>query len=172
MAKWRERTDDWLANERSGLDDAAEQSFAQVFAALPVAEPTAGFVQRAVDAAWLVRAQRRRQTAMAGIAAGLLAGLGVTIAYGVLGVAGGQLLALAAEVLTSATLFTVMFVTTVLAWWGAAARLGNAVISVMGMAEGAAILAAIELTGAVALYTLHRLLRADVRWHPPGPLCV
>ena len=172
MAKWRDRTDDWLRHEDRGLDDAAEESFGQLFAALPVAEPGAGFVQRAVDAAWLARALRRRQRALAGIAAALVAGLGISIGYGVLGLAGGRLLAVATDVMTSSTLATLISVTTVLAWWEDAARLGNAVISVMGMAQGAAMLAAVELTGAAALYALHRLLRADVRWHPPGPMCV
>ena len=172
MATWRDRTEDWLANEDHGLDDAAEESFAQLFAALPVAEPGAGFVQRTVDAAWLVRAQRRRQRALAGIAAAMVAGLGIAIGYNVLGIAGGRLLAVVTEVITSSALTTVVSVATALAWWEDAARLGNAVISVMGMAQGAAVLATIELTGAAALYTLHRLLREDVRWHPPGPVCV
>ena len=83
-----------------------------------------------------------------------------------------RVLALVMDVATSSTLTAVLAATSVLRWWADAARIGSSVTSVMAMAEGAAILAAIELVGAAALYTLHRLLRAEGGWHPPGPLCV
>jgi len=60
MGRWRTSTEQWLLSEQQDLDDAADAAFAQAFAALPNVEPSAGFVQRATEAAWLARERQRR----------------------------------------------------------------------------------------------------------------
>jgi len=169
MGDWRTQTEHWLFSEERGRDDAAEEAFTQLLTALPVAEPSAGFVDRAVEAARAAGARRHRRRAAAAIAASLLlAGLGGATAYGVFGIAGGWLLTMTAAAGASSVLFTVTIVTTVMAWWADSARIAGAVMSVMAMPQGAATLAVIELVAAGALYALHRLLRGDVRWRGIG----
>ena len=59
MGRWRTSTEQWLLSEQQDMDDAADAAFAQAFAALPNVEPSAGFVQRATEAAWLARERQR-----------------------------------------------------------------------------------------------------------------
>jgi len=173
MGRWRTHTEEWLSNEQHGQDDAADQAFTQVFAAIPAVEPSAGFVQRAADAAWLARARRRRAMALTSLAASVAAAAGMAaIAYGVASMAGGWLLTAAASSMTASTMSLLMAGATLVEWWWATARAGSAVAGVVIMPQGAAALVAIELVAVAALYTLHRLLRSDVRFRNPGPLCV
>ena len=172
MSQWRTHTETWLSSEQQGLDDAADEAFAHVFAALPAVEPSVGFVPRAVDAAWRARGRRRRAIALAGLAVSVAgAGTAGAAAYGVLGMA-GWLLTTIATVATSSAVSALMTAATAVDWWSAAARAGSSVTSILIMPQAMAAFVAIELTGAAALYLLHRLLRTEVRFRSPGPLCV
>lgn len=173
MDQWRTRTKDWLSIERRGLDDAADAAFAQVFAALPALEPSAGFVQRAVDAAWLARGRRRRTIVVASLAASVAGAVLIgAAAYGALGAAGGWLVTTTAAVVSSAALSLLLAAPTAVEWWSAGARAGSAAAGVAAMPAGVALLVGVELVGAAALYLLQRLLREDIRVRNPGPLCV
>src|SRR5262245_39561162 len=98
MGRWQKSTGHWLSNEEQGLDDAADAAFQHVFAAVRAVEPSSDFVQRTVEAAWRARARRRRMVLVSGLAASALVAL---TAYGVLGIAGGRLLTIAAAVATN-----------------------------------------------------------------------
>jgi hypothetical protein len=173
MGRWRAHTANWLSSEQHDPDAAADAAFAQVFAAVPPVEPSADFVRRAVDAAWLARARRRRTVALASLAASVLpaAAAGVT-AYSVFGVAGGWLVTTTAGAVTSALVSLSATAPTAVSWWLATAHAGSTVADIVIMPQGAAALVGIELVGAAALYMLQRLLQADLRFRGPGPLCV
>ncbi len=164
MRQWRTSTLDWLSYEQRGLDAAADEAFAHVFAALPAIEPSGPFAQHAVDAAWRARAHRRRAIALAGLAASMaVTGTAGATVYGVLGLK-GWLLTTIATVATSSAVSALMTVATVLDWWSAAARAGSMVTSVVVLSQGIAALVAIELVGVAAVYALGRLLQAEVRF--------
>ena len=172
MGRWRTNTEHWLSNEEQGLDDAADAAFQHVFSVLPAVEPSADFVQRAVEAAWRARARRRRVVLVASLAASVFVVLTAgAAAYGVFGIAGGWLLTTAAAIATNAAVSLIAAGTTAVEWWFATARAGSAVAGIMATPQSAVVLFAIELVGIAALYMLHRLLRAEVDFRGPGALC-
>ena len=162
MGEYRRRVEQWLSHEQRELDDTADEAFAEVFATVPIEEPSTSFVQRTVEVSWQARARRRQRAVMAVAASLLVAWFGGAAAYGAFDAGGSWLLTFATSAATGSTLFTVMAATTVMEWWTAGARIGSVVTSVMAVPQGAATLAAIELVGATALYMLHRLLRGDI----------
>ena len=136
-------------------------------------EPSADFLQRAVGAACLAHRRRRRMVVAAGLAASVgMAAIAGAVAYSVLGLAGGWLLTRAAAAVTGSAVSLLMTATTAVEWWSATARAGSLVASVVVMPQGAAMLVAIAFVGAAALYSLRRLLRAELAFRNPGPLCV
>lgn len=173
MNRWRTQTENWLASEEHDDDAARDAAFAHVFAALPAVEVPGGFVQRAVDAAWLARARRRRTIAWAGVtASGLLAVLvGMTL-YGMFSMAGGWLLTATATAVVRSLVSSLLVATTAVEWWSATARAGSAIGAIMAMPQGAAAVLSVWLVALAALYALHRLLRAEFRFRDPGPLCL
>jgi hypothetical protein len=173
MAHWRTQTEHWLSSEEQGLDDAADAAFAQVFSALPAADPSPDFVQRTAAAAWRARARERRIVAAAGLAASILIVFAAAAAgYGLFDVAGGWLLTTAATTVTNASVSVIVAVTTAVQWWFATARAGSAVAGIMATPQSAVALLGIELVGIVALYMLQRLLRSDIGFRGQGTLCV
>ena len=62
--------------------------------------------------------------------------------------------------------------TAVAEFWGLMVSAETATARVAVMPQSVAALVATELLGAAALYSLHRLLRADVRFRSSGPLCL
>ncbi|MGH9257719.1 MAG: hypothetical protein ACRD3C_24435 [Vicinamibacterales bacterium] len=172
MGRWRTQTEHWLSSEQHDLDDAADATFARVFAALPAVVPSAGFVQRATDAAWLARARRRRVVAIGSLAASIVIAVAAgAAAYGLFGIAGGWLVTTAATVVTSSAVSLLVAGTTGVQWWFATAQAGNTVAGVAAMPQSVVVLFAIELFGAAALFILQRLLRAELRVRGTGSLC-
>ena len=172
MGRWRTNTEHWLSNEEQALDDAADAALQHVFAALPSVEPSSDFVQRAVEAAWVARARRRRAVLVASLAASVFVVLAAgAAAYGVFGIAGGWLLTTAAAIATNAAVTVVAAGTTAVEWWFATARAGSALAGIMATPQSAVVLFGIEFVGIAALYMLHRLLRAEVDFRGPGALC-
>ena len=172
MGRWRTSTDQWLLSEHHDLDDAADAAFVQVFAALPTVEPSASFVQRATEAAWLARTRQRRTVGLGALAASIATVLVLgTAAYGMFGLPGGWLVAAAATLATNSAVSFIVAVSTAVEWWLATARASSAVAGTMTTPQSAVALLGIELVGLGALYMLQRLLRADARWRGPGALC-
>jgi hypothetical protein len=172
MGRWRTHTEHWLSSEQREQDDAAEAAFAELFAALPSVAPSADFVQRATHAAWLARARRRRVMTIASVAATLLlVVLSGAIAYGVFGVTVGWLLTTALGVVTSSAVALIVAATTAFQWWSATALAGNTMAGMIATPQSAVALMSVELIGIAALFTLRRLLRAEVRFGGSRPLC-
>lgn len=169
---WRRQAEQWLSSEQEGLDEAADEAFARLFAALPAGRPSDAFVQRAVDAAWLARARRRRIVALTALAASVgLAVASGTVAYVVFGAAGGWLLTTATAVASGSVISTLTTAIAAVEWWSVAARAGSTVARLVSRPQAVAALAATELVGAAALYMLHRLLRSDVCVRSPRAFC-
>jgi hypothetical protein len=165
--------DNWLSLQEQDLDEPADRALAEVFAALPPVEPSPDFVQRAVAAAWAEQARTRRTALFAGVgAAALVALAAVAVAYTVFGIASGWLLTTTAAALSGSAITLLDGAATAVQWWLATVRVGDAVAAIVTRPAGAAALVTIELMGAVALYTLRRLLHADLRFKRPSTLFV
>ena len=172
MGRWRTHTEHWLSSEHQDLDDAAEAAFAEVFTVLPAIDPSVDFAQRATRAAWVARGRRRRVIAIGSLAATLfLVLLSAAAAYGLFGIAGGWLLATISVVVASSAVSLVVAATTAVQWWFATALAGNTVAGIITSPQSAVVLVSVELVGIAALYTLQRLLRAEVRLGSSRSLC-
>ena len=169
MGQWREDAERWLESEERN-EECAEAELAQLFTAMPVVEPSPAFVQVIVDTALREQARRRRVMWWAGIAATVVLVLG-SMAFTIIGVP-GLVLRVTAQV-TAASVISLMWIaTTLIETWIVMARAGAAVLRVAVMPQSLVVLIAVELLGGAALYSLHRLLRANVRFRNPGPLCI
>jgi hypothetical protein len=152
----------WLAAEASGRDGDAEQAFARVFGALPRIDPAPGFTDRVVRAS--VRAAARRRLLLR---IGRLAASAATVAAGAVlsylaVVEGGTWLVRTGAVLTvQAFSLVVRSAAEGLDWWAIVARVGAATGEALARPQISSIVLAVEVIGVAALYTLHRVLRAD-----------
>ena len=150
-------------------EDAADAAFSRLFSALPAVEPSADFVQRTVDAAWEARARRRAFRVAASVAAAAVLAFGVLLAT--VG-APGWLVLTSARIAAGSVMAVVWSATAAAEFWTLTMRAGTAFAGVVVMPQTVAVLVAIELVGAAALYSLHRLLRADIRFRNSGPICI
>jgi hypothetical protein len=171
MGRWRTSTEQWLSSDQQDLDDAADAAFVQVFAALPTVEPSAGFIQRATEAAWLARRRERRLAGYGALAACIaMVGAGAAT-YEIFGLPVGSLAASVATLVTNSAVSVIVAVNTAVQWWFATVRAGNVVAGIMATPQSAVVLLGIELIGLGALYMLQRLLRAEPQMRGPGALC-
>lgn len=150
-------------------DDQVDAAFRRLFSTLPPVEPSAAFILRTVDAAWEARAARHRWVRWTSAAAAL-AVVAVASTVVMLGAPGWVVLT-AAQVGAGSVMTLVWSATAVAEFWGLMMSAGTAAARVAVMPQSVAALVAIELLGAAALYSLHRLLRAEVRFGNYGPLC-
>ena len=173
MDRWRNHAEDWLSREQQGLDEAAEAAFRKAFGALRPVEPSDGFLSRAVDATWRARTRRRRSIALAGLAASVLLVASVSaIARVAYGVAGGWLLTTAAAAMTGSAATLAAIAMDGAAWWSATALAGRVMADAVATPQGVAMVMTVEILGIAAACVLQRLLRTDVTFRGPGPLCV
>jgi hypothetical protein len=173
MGRWHTHTERWLSNEHLAQEAAAEEAFAQVFAALPAVEPSEHFVRKTVHAAWQAQARRKRSTVYAALAASLMAAAATGVAaYGLLGATSGWLIATVATAAASSAGPLLVAATVVIDWWTAVTHTSGLLARVVGLPQSAAVLLAMEVAGGAALYALHRLLRAESGFRDPGPLCL
>ena len=169
MDEWQHDAEEWLRHEEHN-GDAAEAAFGRMFAALPPVVPSPGFAQRAATAAWSARIRRRRLVAAGCAAAAVAVAAGTALMLAV-GAPAWLLLAgthIAGNSLT-ALLFSAVGVAGI---WTEMIRVGGALAQVLVMPQSIAALIAIESIGIVALYSLQRLLRADVKMRGQGLVCV
>jgi hypothetical protein len=171
MDRWRTSTEQWLSSEQQGLDDAADAAFAQVFAALPPVDPSADFIQRACEAAWVARRRERRITGFAALAACVAMVVTGAAVYWTFGLPGGWVAASIATLVTNSAVSFIVAINTAVQWWFATVRAGNLVAGIMATPQSAVVLLGIELIGVGALYMLQRLLRAEPQMRGPGALC-
>jgi hypothetical protein len=151
-------------------DEAVDAAFRRLFSTLPPVEPSAGFVQSTVHAAWDARAARRRWVGWAGAAAAVIVIVGASL-VAMIG-APAWVVLMAAQAGAGSVMTLVWSATVVAEFWGLMVGAGTAAARVAVMPQSLAALVATELLGAAALYSLQRLLRAEVRFRNSGPLCL
>ncbi len=151
---WR----DWLEAEEEGRDDLAEFIFARVMADLPRVEPSPAFVERAVQAAWQRRVRQQRLAWVARAAAVLAVVIGGGAGLFALGTAVIGAAADGAVAGVQGVIWTADAMNGGLRWWAFLRNVGSAVGTAVATPQTTAVLVALELTGAMAVYGIQRLL--------------
>ena len=150
----------WLAAEESGQDDAADQAFARVFAAVPKVEPAPAFVQQAVAAAWLWRARRRRLIAFSWAATIFLVVAGAVAAYVAAPAFAPSIIKAFAFASGRSVPWLVAYTTVAMDWWWTLARVGGVVASALITPVRVVAVVGVELVGMLAFYALQRIAGA------------
>jgi len=150
---------DWFDAEAEGREHLAEQAFARLMAELPDAEVPAAFAAQVAADAWGRRARRARLAQLARAASVLLmAGVGAAGLYGVgvllAGAAGGALVAA-----TQGLVWVAGAMGEGLRWWEIAGRVSVTLGDRVTAPGTTALLAGVELLGAMAIYAFQRVLR-------------
>jgi hypothetical protein len=171
MEIWKSAAEEWLRREEASPEHEAEACFAALFAVLPDAQPAAGFSARTARVAWCVRTRPRRIRSWSAIVAVVLAAVfGNPEAFAALTAVTGWLV-FGASLAAAATVQVASGAVTALTWASIVVRTGG-VVAGAALSQGAAVLATLAVTGATALYLMHRLLRGELTTRHPGPLCV
>lgn len=156
----RKQLEQWLADEASGHDEAADAAFAHLFAAVPKIEPRTAFVEQAVTSALRWRARRRRAMAVVGAAVAGLITTGTATAY----YASPQLAAAAIKAVTFTSghviPWLVAYTKVAMEWWWTLGRVGTVVVSAVLTPERAVAIVGVELVGILALFALLRVAGA------------
>ena len=157
----RQQLERWLQAERSGQDDAADEAFLSVFAAMPRIQPSAAFADQTIAAVLRWRARRRRLIAAAWAAAVL-----VVVAGGAAALLFGPALAPSvvkpvALGLSHATPWLVAYAAEAMNLWWAIAGLGTAIGNALATPPTASAIVGAELIGIFAFFALQRLVAAE-----------
>jgi len=150
----------WLQAEQSGQEELAEIMLARLVAQLPAIEPSAAFVDRAVQAAWRTRAHRRRVRVALVAAAALIAMAGVAAVYALAPFAMG-LIASGAVVISHGLVWLVTSAGEGARWWWIAERIGTAVLDTISAPSAAAAIAAVEMILLLVIYAFRHVLGKD-----------
>jgi hypothetical protein len=153
----------WLVAEHEGLDGGAELAFARVLGGVPRVPPVSpDFAERVADAVW--RASRRRRLALRvarlGASAAAIAA-SLTLAYMVLLQGGAWLIRGAVSLTLQTVSLVVRSAAEGLDWWSIVARVGAATGEALTTPQVSSVIVGIEIVGAVALFVLSRVLRAE-----------
>jgi len=152
--QWQE----WLEAEEHGRESTAEHAFASLMAGLPRAAADPAFVETAMRALRVRRARQRRAVWVVRAAVALLAIAGAVVG---LRVGGSFVLTLVADGLVAGVRGMVWTADTVgggLWWWSVLETTGSAVTKVATTPRSVALLIALQLVGAMAMYGMTRLL--------------
>src|SRR5438128_2604036 len=154
---------DWLDAEQDGRDDAAEMAFARLMTELPGTEPSPEFVGRAVHAAWRARARRRLMTRLARVAAVVLVTVATVVSIYLFGMVILGALVRGTVLVAQGLVWLMTSVGEGVRWWSIAGRVGTAVGQTIAAPKTTAIVAALELIGAMAIYAFQRVWRDEDR---------
>ncbi len=152
--KWRE----WLEAEEYGREATAEEAFTSLMADLPAVAVAPAFVEKTMR---VVRARRVRQRRMAWAVRAAVAVVAIGTGALALRVGGGFVLSLVADGLVAGVQGAVWTADTVgggLWWWSVLERIGSAVGKAAAAPRSVAVLVALQLVGAMAMYGMTRLL--------------
>lgn len=156
----REQLEQWLAEEASGHDEAADAAFAHLFAALPRIEPKPAFVEQAVTSALRWRARRRRLMVVTWSTVVLLVTTGAFVAF----YASPRLAAAAIKAITFTSShvipWLVAYAKVAMEWWWTIGRVGTVIVSAVVTPERAVAIVGVELVGILALFALLRVAGA------------
>jgi hypothetical protein len=161
MSAHQDDLDQWLSRERDADDAAAEQAFGSLFQSLPRAEAGAAVIDRLVAVVWRAERRRRRlQWAARTAAVVVVTSLAAAIAYGLFAYAVPSLAALSVAVASVGTRSIADLARAAVDWWAWTGRFGEGAQVLLARPETLALLWGLETTGLLALWGLHRLVRA------------
>lgn len=152
--QWRE----WIEAEEHGRETTAEEAFARLMAGLPEETAAPAFIERTMAA---VRARRARQRRLAWAVRAAVALLAVTAAVISIRLGGAFVMTLAADGLVAGVRGVVWTADTVgggLWWWSVLETVGSGVARAAMAPRAVAVLVALQLVGAMAMYGMTRLL--------------
>lgn len=159
----REQLERWLLSEDEGQDDAADQAFAHLFAAVPKVEAGPAFVQRTVAEVWRRRARRRRILALGWAAAVIAAAGGVAVASVAAAPASAWAVKTGVRLLSHAGPWLIAYATEAMNLWSVVARIGGHVAAALATPPRAAAIVGVELVGILAFFALQRLVGFEPR---------
>jgi hypothetical protein len=150
----------WLQAEQSGREELAEIMLARLVAQLPAIEPSAAFVDRAVQAAWRTRTHRRRVRVALVTAVALIATVGIAAVYALAPFAMGLIVSGAVAV-SHALVWLVTSAGEGARWWWIAERIGTAVLDTVSAPSAAAAITAVEMILLLVIYAFRHVLGKD-----------
>lgn len=154
----------WLQAERNGQQELAEITFASLVRQLPAIEPRADFVDRAVQAAWRTRINRRR-VRVAMVAAAMFIGMAGIAAVYVLAPFAAALIVSGTVLISHGLVWLVTSAGEGARWWWIAARIGTAVRDVISAPSAAAAIGVAEMILLLAIYVFRHVLGKDHERH-------
>jgi hypothetical protein len=150
----------WLQAEQSGQEELAEIMLARLVARLPAIEPSAAFIDRAVQAAWRTRTHRRRvRVALVGAAA-LIAMAGFAAVYALAPFTQGLIVS-GIVVMSHGLVWLVTSAGEGARWWWIAERIGTTVLDTISAPSAAAAITAVEMILLLAVYAFRHVLGKD-----------
>jgi hypothetical protein len=150
----------WLQAEQSGQEELAEIMFARLVAQVPPIEPSAAFVDRAVQAAWRTRTHRRRVRVALVAAASLIAAAGIAAVYALAPFTKGLIVS-GTVVMSHGLVWLVTSAGEGARWWWIAERIGTTVLDAISAPSAAAAITAVEMILLLAIYAFRHVLGRD-----------
>jgi len=157
----RTQLERWLEAERSGHDDAADEAFLSMFAAMPRVQPSAAFADQTMTAVLRWRARRRRLIAFAWAAAVLAVAGGAAAALLLGPMLAPSVVKPLALGMSRATPWLVAYATEAMNLWWAIAGLATAISNALATPPTATAIVGAELLGILAFFALQRLVAAE-----------
>lgn len=151
----------WLASEDLEDDTAADAAFSRVFAVLPAIEPSEGFADRTVAAAWRMRSRQRRIAALGWAAVVLIAVAGAGAGAIAAVPASAWAIKAGAHVLLHAAPWLAAYGTEAMNVWWIVARIGSEVAAAVATPSRAAAVVGVELVAISAFFALQRLVQVQ-----------
>ena len=151
----------WLEAERSDQDDAADEAFLSVFAALPRIEPSPAFAEQTMVAVLAWRARRRRLIVLAWAAAVLIVAAGGLVAMLLGPSVAPSIVKQMALGVSHATPWLIAYAAEAMNLWWAIAGIATAVGNALATPPTAGAIVGAELVGIFAFFALQRLVGVE-----------
>jgi len=157
----RKQLERWLEAERRGQDDAADEAFLSVFAALPRIEPSPAFAERTMAGVLRWRARRRRLLVLAWAAAALIVAAGGLTALLLGPSLAPSIVKNMALGLSHATPWLIAYAAEAMNLWWAIAGVATAIANALATPPTAGAILGAELIGIFAFFALQRVVGAE-----------
>lgn len=151
---WRE----WLEAEAQQDDEAAEAAFASLMATAPRVEVSPVFVERTMATVHRAHVRQRRLRWTVRVVASVAAVATAAVAVGAGGALLGDALANGLVGVVRGLLWTAGAMGGGLRWWAVLERFGSAIGTAAATPQSMAVLVALQVVGALAMYGMKRLL--------------
>jgi len=154
----------WLQAEQNGQEELAEIMLARLVARLPPVEPSATFIDRAVQAAWRTRIHRRRVRVALVAAAALIATAGIAAVYALARFAMGLIVS-GTVMIAHSLVWLVTSAGEGARWWWIAERIGTAVLDIISAPSAASAITAVEMILLLVIYAFRHVLGKNYEKH-------